>query len=324
MRIAIVGTGWVAGIHLQALQDAGAEVVGVVGRNQERLTLLCPQGGPRPYHNIRELLASEKPDGVYVTLPPHAHDGVEQDLAGRVKGVLLEKPISNNLDEALRSLEAFTAAGTIVSVGYQNRYQRGAQRARELFLHGDKPALINGWWAGERPPPLWWRNKAQSGGQFVEQCTHVVDLARFLAGDIAEVHAFGTSAFHDDPSQTVEDAITVNVRFASGAVGTFSTGCFADGPVVQTGIGLVLASRSAVVRYEGWGFAATVQNGDGLQTFPSEPSIFVIQAKAFLHALETGDRSVIQSDYHDALKSLEVGLLANRSLVEGRSQLTTL
>ena len=319
-RIALIGTGWVAGMHLQVLSKLpGVEVVGVAGRNPQRLAELTGSSGARGYLDYREMVEKEKPDGVYLTLPPHLHGDVEVYLAGRVKGVLIEKPLANTREAAERALAAFQKAGTLVSVGYQNRYLPGVLMAKQWFAASpDKPILVNGWWVGDTPSPLWWKNKQQSGGQFVEQCTHVVDLARYIVGDITEVQAFGTTAFRTDPEATVEDALTVNAKFVTGALGTFQTGCFgqADSPA-RPGIGLTIASRTAVIRFSGWGFDATLQTADGLQNWPSMPDSFRFQAEAFVRALSAGDRSGIASDYADGLASLKVGLAANLSLERG-------
>ena len=319
MRIAVIGTGWVTGLHLKAFATlADVEVVGLAGRNQQRARELTAGSRTRVYEDYRPMIRQEKPDGVLVALPPHLHGDVEVFCADHVAAVLVEKPLAQSLEPVLRAQEAFRNAGTLVSVGYQNRYRRGSLRARDFFATAkDKPVLVQGWWVGDIPGPPWWRNKAQSAGQFVEQCTHVVDLARFIVGDIDQVQALGTHSFHRDPSISVEDAVVVNARFASGALGQFSTGCFvAPGLPAVADIGLTITSRSAVVRFSSWGFEATLTYGDQVETFAPEPDIFAVQARAFVDAWKTKNRSLILSDYADGLESLKVGLAANEALVQ--------
>jgi predicted dehydrogenase len=317
MRIAVIGTGWVTGNHLQAFASlADVEIVGIAGRNHQRLAELTAGTQTRSYEDYRQMVRQEKPDGVLLALPPHLHGEVEVFCAENVAAVLVEKPLAQSLEPVLLAQQAFRKAGTLVAVGYQNRYRQGALRARDFFATSkDKPILVQGWWVGDIPGPPWWRNKKESGGQFVEQCTHVVDLARFIVGDITEVTALGTSLFHTDPSITVEDAVVVNTRFGSGALGQFSTGCFVDaGLPAVSGIGLTITSRSAVVKFSTWGFEATLVEGNRVETFPSEPNIFAIQARAFVDAWKTGNPSLIQSDYADGMESLKVGLAANDAL----------
>lgn len=319
MKIAVIGTGWVTALHLESLKNVPEiEVVGVCGRNLGRIAELSRGTAITAYTDYKEMIAKEKPDGVYLTLPPHLHGEVESFLADHVKAVLVEKPVTNSAEVGEAALDAFRRAGTLVSVAYQNRYRAAAIRARDFFRPSpDKPALVTGWWVGEMPPPLWWRNKALSGGQFVEQCTHVVDLARFIVGEVREVQAYGTSAFRTDASVTVEDAVTVNTSFVSGAIGTFATGCFTADGYPSPGIGLTIASRTATVTFSGWSFEASLRQRDSTQTFPPEENIFEIQALAFLQAWKTGDRSLILSDYADGLASLKVGLAADESVRTG-------
>ena len=66
----------------------------------------------------------------------------------------------------------------------------------------------------------------QSGGQLVEQTTHQVDLMRYLAGEIVEVHArYANRVLGDVPNLDIPDVQVVNLQFASGAVGSLTTSC---------------------------------------------------------------------------------------------------
>jgi len=317
MRIAVIGTGWVTGMHLDALKNIeGAEVVAIAGRNRTRLGQLCAPWSAKPYESYLEMLKVERPDGVLLTLPPHLHGEVEVACAEYSGAVLVEKPLAQSLEPAQQALAAFRKAGTLVSVGYQNRYRAGVRRVKEFFAaSSDKPILVQGSWVGDMPGPAWWRNKAQSGGQFVEQCTHVVDLARYLVGDIETVQSFCTEQLSVDPAVTVESAQVVNARFRSGALGQFATGCFVEsGFTAGSQIHLTLASRTAVARFSTWGFGATLSYGDQMEVLPSEPDIFETQARAWVGAWKTGDRSLVLSDYADGLESLKVTLAATCGL----------
>jgi predicted dehydrogenase len=282
----------------------------VAGRNQVRAVELGSPWGARVYESSLELLQKERPDGVLLTLPPHLHGDVERACAEHVAAVLVEKPLANRLEPAQQALEAFSRAGTLVSVGYQNRYRAGIKRARRHFLAAaDKPVLVTGSWVGDVPPPAWWRDASLSGGQFVEQCTHVVDLARYLVGDVVDTQTLSTRSFATDPTITVDDAFVMNARFHSGALGQFSTGCFsASGFESGSDIRLRVASRSAVARFSQWGFSGTLETEQGVETFPAEPDIFELQARAFVQAWKTGNRSLVLSDYADALETLKLTL----------------
>src|SRR5690606_4451400 len=83
-----------------------------------------------------------------------------------------------------------------------------------------------GFWIDQTPPPQWWWREDTSGGQIVEQATHIIDAARFLAGDVTEV--FGMAARRDRADfdgLTVPTATAATLRFASGAGANLSATC---------------------------------------------------------------------------------------------------
>jgi len=327
-RIGIVGTGWVAEKHVAALSKiAEARIAAIAGRNIAKageLAALAAAAGPRPmvYPDWGEMLAKEDLDAVFILLPPHLHGDLEIACAGRVAAVLVEKPLARDLETARRALDAFEAAGTFAAAAYMNRCRRSVARAREMFSGpGAEPILVEGRWVTPIPPPAWWRDRSLSGGQFVEQCTHLVDIARFVAGDIVEVSAFSTSGFIDNvEAYATDDAMAVSVRFASGALGQFATGCFPGrGLDEDAGIGIEFGSRVARCRLSGWGMELRAETSSGgCETIAPEQDIFEVEDRLFLRAAATGERGLFPSSYADALETLRVTLAANESAVSGK------
>src|SRR5205823_13759635 len=109
-------------------------------------------------------------------------------------------------------------------------------------------------WVGRPYRVAWWLEAGQSGGPFNEQGTHLVDLCRFLIGEVVEVLALARmSETHPD----VADSVSVTLRFASGALGSLLYCCRAS----EKQIGLEIYSAKARLRLEGWEFR--VQDDDG-------------------------------------------------------------
>jgi len=66
----------------------------------------------------------------------------------------------------------------------------------------------------------WWRDKSKSGGQIVEQSTHLYDAFRYLCGEVKEVYGQMDRRFWTDiPDMSVEDVSSATFRFKSGAIG---------------------------------------------------------------------------------------------------------
>ncbi len=337
-RIGIVGTGWVADKHVEALgKIEGARIAAIAGRNTARATELAEKAlraelakgasaadaRPAVYANWEEMLAREKLDAAFILLPPHLHGEVEAASAARVPAVLVEKPLARDLATAERAQEVFAAAGTLAAAAYMNRCRRSVQRARELFAApGEGAILIEGRWVTPVPPPAWWRDRKLSGGQFVEQCTHLVDIARFVAGKIVEVSALSTRGFIDDlEGYATDDAMVVSARFASGALAQFSTGCFPRGGSDEdVGIGMTIGSRKTRCALSGWGMALRAETvGGGVETVDPEENIFEVEDRLFLQAAASGDRRLFPSTYADGLETLRVTLAANESAAAGRA-----
>lgn len=320
-QVGIIGTGWVTEQHLAALKKIeDVRVAAIAGRNVERVQQLAGANNATAYTAYREMLAKEKLDAVFILLPPDAHGEVEMACAEAVPALLIEKPISNDLAQAEKIGAFFKERKTLTAVGYMNRYRKSVQRAAALFAE-HTPILANGWWVTQMPPVAWWKDMSRSGGQFVEQCTHLVDLARALMGEIVEVQAFSARGFiRDVPGYTNDDAVTVNVKFASGAIGNFTTGAFPLNGTDKNGIGLTISARDLKCEFTGWGMELEmIPGGDRSEKILSEENIFEIQNRAFLRAVRENNPALILSDYDDGIRNLAIGLAANRSIQSGQS-----
>jgi myo-inositol 2-dehydrogenase/D-chiro-inositol 1-dehydrogenase len=316
MRVAFIGTGGIAKSHASALAKRGdVSFVGAYDVLSERAEAFVGQYGGTAYAGVEEMLDRAKPDAVWVCLPPFAHGPAEMALLERRIPFLVEKPISNSIDTARRILEAVERAGNLVAVGYMNRYRRGVNRTKEL-LANDAVVLVHGGWIGGTPGVHWWRVKAQSGGQIVEQTTHTFDLVRYIVGEPEIVCAQGARGFvRDLPDYDVEDASTVAIRFVNGAVGNLMSSCASR---AGGGVHLTIAGLKHYVTFTGWEHSVVIRKSAiEEERIAGEPNIFELEDNAFVEAVATGQRELIRSPYADALKTLTFCLAANKSLETG-------
>ncbi|MBF0196564.1 MAG: Gfo/Idh/MocA family oxidoreductase [Planctomycetes bacterium] len=323
IRIGFIGSGFIT-MHQKALEEIPeAEVVAICSRNEKKAREMIGENSIQyyPFDQYLNMLEKERLDAVYICLPPFMHGDIEVACSEHVKGLLIEKPVCIDLELGLKLNETFQKAGTIVSVGYMNRYRENPRVAAEFFK--SSPAvLINGAWSGELPPPYWWRRKELSGGQMTEQCTHIIDAIRFIAGEFEEVQAFANKGFINDVDQfNVEDAITMNFRLKSGAIGNLQTSCFTrDHGGGALGIYLNIASREKSFRFENHAMDLSIQHSQNeLEAFPSQEDALLKENQVFIDALQKGHHGGILSTYADSLETLKVSFAADRSLVEKRS-----
>ncbi|MFR5072338.1 MAG: Gfo/Idh/MocA family oxidoreductase [Bianqueaceae bacterium] len=79
------------------------------------------------------------------------------------------------------------------------------------------------------PGTEWWKKRALSGGQIVEQTIHQFDIIRYVFGEPDTVFTMGTKGYVTDvDGYDTEDLTTTVVRFQNGALAAISTGCYAS------------------------------------------------------------------------------------------------
>ena len=313
MRIAFIGTGGIAQQHAKGLANReDIEFVGSYDALPERAHEFAATYGGQSYDGVTDLLNEAKPDATWVCLPPFAHGEAEKALLERRIPFLVEKPVSNSLDTARRVLDDVQRSGTLTAVGYMNRYRRGINRAKELLAE-DPAALVHGGWIGGTPRVPWWRVHELSGGQIVEQTTHIFDLARYLVGEPRMVFARAATGFVKDMANyDVQDASTVAIEFASGAVGSLMSCCANRSG--GGGVHLTIVAANHVSRFTGWELTGVIQKSRLEQEhIAGEDDIFAIEDSAFIQAVSVGDSSLVRSDYGDAVKTLAFCLAATES-----------
>jgi predicted dehydrogenase len=194
VRIGMVGAGAVAARHVRTLLAMdGVEVAAVADPALERAKELAAEAGAAAYPNHMELLSSERLDAVYICVPPFAHGAPELAVIDAGLPMFVEKPVAIDQETAATIAARLAGRSLVTCTGYHWRWLDIFDRAADLLA--DRPArLVQCSWLDKVPPPPWWLRRDGSGGQTIEQTTHVLDTARGLAGDVVEVHSYGSRA----------------------------------------------------------------------------------------------------------------------------------
>ncbi|WFS25090.1 MULTISPECIES: glycosyltransferase [Rhizobium] len=225
-RLAFIGVGGIAQRHLDILATfEDVELVGFADPDLERADRAAMRFGTRSFRHHKDMLDEQRPDAVYVCVPPFAHGEPEHDLIARGIPFFVEKPVSLDLETAEAISAAVAAKGLITAVGYHWRYLDTVDEARTLLEHN--PAqLLSGYWLDSTPPPQWWWKQDKSGGQIVEQTTHLLDLIRFLIGDVREVYGrVGHTDRAEFPGLDVPTVTTASLTFESGVIANIASTC---------------------------------------------------------------------------------------------------
>ena len=313
LRIAFVGAGAVAARHATALQTFDdAHVVAVADPLVERADELAAGWGAAVYSDVRDMLERARPDALYICVPPFAHG--EPEAAALDAGVpfFVEKPLACDLETAEAIAAAVARTGLITATGYHWRYLDTVERAAAL-LRERPPRLVLGFWLDKVPPPAWWSMRANSGGQVIEQATHLLDVARILVGEVEEVSAISARTPRIDyPDADVDDVSAATLRFAGGAVGTLAATC------------LLRWKHQAALQLFADGLAVevtetdlTIESGDGAFREVPQVDAKTQSDRVFLDAIRSGENHV-RTAYPEALRTHRLACAVAQSAEERR------
>ena len=230
----------------------------ICGRNESAVASAAQSLGWESYEtDYRTLVARDDIGLVDVSTPGDSHRDVVLAAIAHGKHVICEKPLANSLAEAREMVEAAERAGIIHMVNFNYRRVPAVQLAKQLIASGAIGELRH-WravylqdWINDPNFPLVWRLQKEiaGSGALGDIAAHIVDLSRFLVGDISEVVGTLSTFIKQRPLEefsmggsglqaaatsrmgevTVDDSTTFLARFANGVTGTFEATRLAPG-----------------------------------------------------------------------------------------------
>jgi predicted dehydrogenase len=313
LRIGFIGAGGIAGRHFRnLLQFDDVQIAAIADPLVYRAQELAERANASAYADAAEMLDRENLDALYICIPPFAHGPPEQQAVERRIPFFVEKPVAADWKTAQHIATRVEAAGIVTAVGYHWRYLDIAEQVRELLR--DNPArLAIGYWLDQTPPPAWWVKQAESGGQMVEQTTHIVDLMRLLVGEVTGVFGVGARTVRPQfPDADVCDVSTATFRFADGAVGSISSTCLLRW---AHRIGLHLFANELAIELTEFDLIVDVGRGRPVRQAQGDP--FVREDRDFIDAVERKTNR-IRSPYAEALRTHRVTTAIAQSAHEQR------
>jgi predicted dehydrogenase len=227
-------------------------LVAVAGRNRERVGAFAEKFGyKKTYENFRDLVRDPEVNVVDLCTPPYVHH--EESIASFDAGkhVICEKPLARTGKEAEEMLRSAEKAGVKHMTGFNYRFIPAVSYARKLIQEGFVGQLLHFRGAylnvevgdlGYINPefPLDWHFKRETAGYgaLSDLGSHIIDLARFLMGEVSAVSGATATFVKERPlpdapntkgSVEVDDSTVVAVKFANGALGTIEASWMAPG-----------------------------------------------------------------------------------------------
>lgn len=137
LKAAIVGTGFIGPVHLEALRRIGIEVVGILGSSAEKSKLAANQHQiPKGYKNFEELVEDSSVDVVHITSPNQAHFDQASLALTSGKHVLCEKPLAMDSGQSSQLVKLAANCDVAAGVNYNIRYYPLCLEAAEQRREG--------------------------------------------------------------------------------------------------------------------------------------------------------------------------------------------
>lgn len=239
IQIGIVGTSWYAEMmHLAQISNhPEAELSAICGRNRTRAEELAAKYTiPQVYTDYQEMIERANLQALVVVTPDDLHFPVTMAALDAGLHVLCEKPIALNSTQAKAMYERAEASGVKHMAFFTNRWMPQYIYLRQLQDQGYLGRLyqVNFRNGGDYGKEYMWRfDKQRANGILGDLGSHMIDLARWFAGDITQVcgqlSTFTSRPGPDGlPMDSANDAALVSLRFANGAQGIIQVNAVAQ------------------------------------------------------------------------------------------------
>src|SRR5690606_13169989 len=242
LNIGMIGTRFMGKAHSNAFHTAptffdlpcSPILHTVCGRDKAQLQHLAHRFGWKyQEQEWEQVIENREVNIVDVCAPNYLHAPVALMAAAAGKHVLREKPLARNEDEAWLMYEAAAKAGVVTMAVFNYRVVPAIAMANQLIDSGRigeirhfNAVYFQDWLTGPASPIVWRHDASLSGsGAHGDMNAHIIDLARFLVGEFAEVNGVQRTFISERPTAdgkshgrvSVDDATSFLALFQQGA-----------------------------------------------------------------------------------------------------------
>jgi len=215
LRTAVVGAGSMGMNHLRVLKDSDEEqlqLVGVAEAFEETLHRATHRFHVPGYRDYRKMVEETRPDLVAVAVPTHLHFEVASYLLSQGVNVLVEKPITSTIEQALALIELARLHDVKLAVGHIERFNPAIILVKQRLVAGELGQIfhLHARRLGPFPPRI------RDVGVTLDLATHDIDVMRYLVdAEVERVYAETQRRIHN----TQEDLLLGVLRFTNEAIG---------------------------------------------------------------------------------------------------------
>lgn len=225
IKIAMLGSGFVADFYMQGLQNVnGQRVIVNWSRSEERAASFAGQWDiPEWSCDVDRVIARDDVDLFIIAVPNHEHAALSLKLSSLRRNQVCTKPLARNRSEAKAMLDAAVASGAMHGYAETEVFAPAVVKARETIERGGIGKVL---WVRSREShsgphsPHFWDVELTGGGALNDLGCHCIEAARYFLGKgdtVAEALAWGATFVHGDKTRGEDNALLI-LKFASGAI----------------------------------------------------------------------------------------------------------
>lgn len=223
VKLAVIGAGGMGQNHIRFIQENPESSLVAISDALDSAKQIATKAGVPFYSDANAMMDEIKPDGVIIATPNNLHLSIAREAVKRDIATLVEKPISDNLDDAEKFVQETKSSEVPVLVGQHRRYNPFVNKAKQMIEAGDLGKLtVSSFhymiYKNDDYFNVAWRTK-KGAGPILVNLVHDVDLLRYLIGEVDTVQGMQSSAARGFET---EDSAVVNVSFKSGALASLT------------------------------------------------------------------------------------------------------
>ena len=220
VNFAVLGCGRIGRMHAAGLaRHARVHLVSVFDVMEAAADETASQLGVARAASVESVLADPAVEAVLIATPTNTHVDMIIAAARAGKAILCEKPIDIDMERVRHCAREIEGLPVTIMIGFNRRFDPSFRAIRERVQQGEIGKVEQVIISSRDPDLPNMKFLAASGGMFRDMTIHDFDMARYIVGDIADVHAFG--AVLVDPAIGAAgdiDSAMITLRARSGAL----------------------------------------------------------------------------------------------------------
>ncbi|HEY0827311.1 MAG TPA: Gfo/Idh/MocA family oxidoreductase [Bacilli bacterium] len=233
ISVGIIGLGGMANVHIEQLEEIqGVQIIALCDSNAQAMEQVALKHNivkEKQYSHYSKLITDHQVDAVLSITPNDVHYEIVKCCLLHNKPFMTEKPFTRTFEEAYELNQLFEVNQVPSMVGYSYRYVPAFRYARDLIRQGKLGPIRNifvqylqSWGLPMFKTPMNWRysHEVSGTGVLADLGTHMVDAARFLAGEFQEVSAMMKNLVPQRLDPVTNNMIQVDIDDFSGFLAT--------------------------------------------------------------------------------------------------------